>query len=73
MLPSQVFVGTVPVAVQIVVPTIYGPKSLFNFFCANILCLLQIINEVIIVLPSAHGSPHGAKRRETQGPNSYTG
>lgn len=67
MLPRQVFVGTVPVAVQIVVTAVNGPKSLFNFFCANVLGLLQVINEVVIVLPSAHGSPHGAKRRETQG------
>lgn len=63
MLPCQVFVGTVPVAVQIVITAVYGPKSLFDFFCANILGLLQIINEVVIVLPSAHGSPHGDREK----------
>lgn len=73
VLPRQVFVGTVPVAIQIIVTSVYGPKSLFNFFCANILGLLQIIYEIIIVLPSAHCSPHGEKRRETQGQNSYSG
>lgn len=59
MLPRQVFVGIVPVAVQIVVTAVYGAKSLFNFICANVLGLLQIINKVVIVLARAHGSPHG--------------
>ncbi|KAG7214753.1 hypothetical protein INR49_010645 [Caranx melampygus] len=73
MLPRQVFVSTVPVTVQVVVTAVYGPKSLFNFFCANILSFFQIINEVVVVLPSAHGSPHDEKRRETQGAKSDSG
>ena len=73
MLPRQVFVGTVPITIQIVVTPVYGPKSLLNFLCANILSLLQVINEIVIVLSGAHSSPHGKNRGDTQGLSSYTG
>lgn len=66
MFPRQVFVGTVPIAVQVVVAPVYGPEGLLNLLCADVLSFLQVINKVIVVLPGAHSSTHGEKREETQ-------
>lgn len=61
--PRQVLIGTVPIAVQIIVAAVYGPKRLLHFFSANVLSFLQVIDEVIVVLPGAHSSPHDEKEK----------
>lgn len=64
VLPRQVLVGAVPVAVQVVVPAVDGPKSLLHFLSADVLRPLQVVDEVVVVLTGAHGSPHGDDRDE---------
>ncbi len=57
VLPRQILVGIVSVAVQVIISTVYGPKGLLHTVCADVLCFLQVVYQIVVVLASADSSP----------------
>lgn len=63
----QSIMGTVvPVANQVVVPAVDGPEGLLHVVRTDVLRLLQVVNQIIVVLPGAHCTPHGEKETVEQ-------
>lgn len=63
----QSIMGTVvPVANQVVVPAVDGPEGLLHVVRTDVLRLLQVVNQIIVVLPGAHRTPHGEKETVEQ-------
>ena len=60
--PGQVLVGIVAVLLQVVVGAVDGSEGALHQVRADVVRLLQVVNQFVVVLPCTHRSPHCDER-----------
>lgn len=58
-------VGVVPVFIQVVVGPVDGPESSLHQICADVVSLLQVVDQVVVVLAGTNSSSHPDWRTST--------